>query len=121
MRPSFCLAPLLLFCSGAILQAQQTGISGRVTDAGGGTLANASIEVKQAGGSAYRTKSNSDGSFLVPSLTAGDYTVTVSAEGFSTVETSVSMLVGQTPEVNTILPVASVNSSVIVRERCAGG
>ena len=116
MRPFFCLASVLLFCFSVVVQAQQTGISGRVTDAGGGTLPNASVEVKQAGGSAYRTKTNSDGSFLVPSLTAGDYTVTVSAEGFSTVETKVSMLVGQTPEVNTILPVASVNSSVIVRE-----
>ena len=41
--------------------------------------------------------------------------VTVSAPGFSTVETKVSMLVGQTPEVDVILPMRGTSDAVIVR------
>ncbi|NYF80245.1 TonB-dependent receptor [Granulicella arctica] len=95
--------------------AQQTGISGRVADTQGAAIANATVEVKQVGGAAFTTKTNSEGSYLIPSLTAGDYIVTVTADGFTTVKTKVTMLVGQTPAVDTVLPIGGTSDAVIVR------
>ena len=83
-----------LLCLPLLAAAQQTGLSGKVTDASGAVIAGATVDVKEAGASTFHTKSNGDGTWLVPSLNAGDYTVTVTAPGFSTMETKVSMLVG---------------------------
>lgn len=94
--------------------AQQTGVSGKVVDPQGAAVADASVEVRQVGGAAFTTKTNDAGTYLVPSLSAGDYIVTISASGFATVQTKTSMLVGQTPEIDTILPLASSTESVIV-------
>jgi hypothetical protein len=94
--------------------AQQTGLAGRVSDPGGMAVSGAAVTVTQVGGAAFHTKANGDGTWLVPTLTAGDYVVSVAAPGFTTVETKVSMLVGQTPEVDTALPVASAAQSVVV-------
>lgn len=104
----------LLFATSAVY-GQQTGITGRVTDTTGAVIAGAQVQVKQVSGASFTTRSNSDGIFLVPSLVAGSYTVTVSAPGFNTVQTKVTMLVGQTPEVDTILPIGDASQSVIVR------
>jgi len=114
MKNRLRIALLLLFCT-TVLHAQQTGINGLVKDAQGGVIPNATVVVKLAGGASYTTKTNSDGSFSVPSLIAGEYSVTVSAAGFGTVATKLTMLVGQTPKVETVLPVASADTSVIVR------
>lgn len=106
---------LALLLTVSVAWAQQTGISGRVTDSQGAVIANASVDVKQAGGATFSTKTNDAGTYLVPSLTAGDYIVTVSSPGFTTVQTKVTMLIGQTPNVETVLPLASTNESVVVR------
>lgn len=90
---------VVLLLSASVVFAQQTGISGRVTDSQGAVLAGASVEVKQVGGASFTTKTNQAGTYLIPSLTAGDYVVTVSIPGFTTVKTNVSMLVGQTPNI----------------------
>jgi len=94
--------------------AQQTGISGRVTDSQGAVIAGAAVEIRQVGGAAYTTRTTDAGTYLAPSLAAGDYIVTVSASGFSIVQTKVSMLVGQTPEIETTLPLANANETVVV-------
>src|ERR1700676_5256156 len=89
--------------------AQQTGISGRVTDPQGAVITSATIEVKQEGSAAFDTMTNSQGTYLIPSLSAGDYMVTIKAPGFSTVKTKITMLVGQTPDLETMLPLASTS------------
>src|ERR1700709_188873 len=94
--------------------AQQTGISGRVTDPQGAVITSATIEVKQGGSAAFNSKPNSQGPYLFPSLSAGDYMVTIKAPGFSTVKTKVTMLVGQTPDLETMLPLASTSADVVV-------
>jgi hypothetical protein len=106
---------LVLLLSAPAVYAQQTGITGKVTDVQGAAIADAAVEVKQVGAAAFNTKTNAVGTYLIPSLTAGDYVVTVFAPGFSTVQTKVSMLVGQTPTVEVTLPIASANDVVIVR------
>jgi hypothetical protein len=106
------LAVLLL--SASVVCAQQTGISGRVTDSQGAVLPGASVEVKQVGGATLTTKTNDSGTYLLPSLTAGDYVVTVSVPGFTTVRINVSMLIGQTPNIETVMTLASTNQTVVV-------
>jgi hypothetical protein len=106
---------VLLFLSVAAIQAQQTGIAGHVNDVSGASISNAAVDVKEVGGATFSTKTNVFGIYLIPSLTAGDYSVTVSAPGFSTVQTKVSMLIGQTPDVDVILPVRGTSDAVIVR------
>src|SRR5882757_10984163 len=106
---------VVLFLSVAAIQAQQTGITGHVNDASGAVISNATVDVKEVGGATYSTKTNVFGIYLIPSLTAGDYSVTISALGFSTVQTKVSMLIGQTPDVDVILPVRGTSDAVIVR------
>jgi hypothetical protein len=106
-------AAFLLLVSAA--WSQQTGISGRVTDSQGAVLADASVEVRKVGGAAFATKTNDAGTYLIPSLTAGDYVVTVSSPGFTTVKTNVSMLVGQTPNIETVLTLAGTSENIVVR------
>jgi Carboxypeptidase regulatory-like domain/TonB dependent receptor len=105
----------VLLLSVSAVRAQQTGITGHVTDAQGAAIAEAHVEVRQVGGAAIETKTNADGIYQVPSLTAGDYVVTVRAPGFTTVQVKTSMLIGQTPSVDVVLPIGGTTESVIVR------
>ncbi len=92
--------------------AQQTGISGKVTDPSGAVIAGAQVEIKQASGATFTATTNSDGIFIVPSLIASDYAVTVSAKGFGTVEKKLTILVGQMGEASVRLPLATATASV---------
>jgi len=94
--------------------AQQTGISGKVTDAQGAVINGAAVEVRAEGAAAFNTKTNSEGTYLIPSLSAGDYFVTIVAPGFRTVKTKVTILVGQTPNLESSLPLASTSTEVVV-------
>src|SRR5437899_5865392 len=113
-----CTISLLsvMFFTATVLSAQQTGNTGRVVDSQGAVISDAAVEVRQIGAASFHTKTNATGTCLIPSLAAGDYIVIVMAPGFSTVETKVSMLVGQTPEIDVILPIKGVSDAVIVRD-----
>lgn len=94
--------------------AQQTGVSGVVTDTQGGVVGGAKVEVKQSGGSSYFATTNAQGSYVVPTLTAAEYTVSVSAPGFATVQKKFLLLVGQLATIDVTLPVASTSANVVV-------
>jgi hypothetical protein len=94
--------------------AQQTGVSGVVTDTQGGVVAGAKIEVKQSGGSSYFATTNAQGSYVVPTLSAAEYTVTATSPGFATVQKKFLLLVGQLATIDITLPVASTSANVIV-------
>src|SRR6202522_600433 len=104
---------LVVGCSIAA-HSQQTGINGRVTDLSGAAIADAGVTIYASTGASFSTKTNSSGAYEFPALSAGDYVVTVSHEGFSTVKRSVTMLIGQLVEVDVPMTVASTNQSVIV-------
>jgi Carboxypeptidase regulatory-like domain/TonB dependent receptor len=110
----FLSAFLLVVVSTIAAHAQQTGITGRVTDLSGAAIADAGVKVNASTGASFSTKTNSSGAYEFPALSAGDYVVTVSHEGFSTVKRSVTMLIGQLVEVDVPMTVASTNQSVIV-------
>ena len=112
------LSPLLLLLAFAATtrtsQAQQTGISGVVTDTQGGVMPGAKVEVKKVDGSSFFATTNAQGVYVVPSLIAAEYTVTVSAQGFATSEKRLLLLVGQLAQVDFSLPLASVSTTTQV-------
>ncbi len=109
-----CLLALacLLFLS-ITIQAQtgRGGITGKVTDAGGGVLQGAQVRVEPGGISAV---SDAQGQFLVNGLPPGTYTVTISYVGFTTSTQSIAVTAGQVASVDVKLSVASQNSEVLV-------
>src|ERR1700689_4000634 len=104
---TLCCTIFLLVVMATAANAQQTGITGKVTDPTGAVIAGASVIVKQAGGAAFTATTNGSGIYAVPSLIASDYTVTVTARGFATVEQRLSILVGQMVEADIKLPLAT--------------
>jgi hypothetical protein len=115
----FRFSLVFLFLAGATLlgfraQAQQTGISGVVTDASGAVIPGAKITVKQAGGAAFYSTTNDRGAYVIPSVSAAEYTVTASAPNFATAEKKILLLVGQLATVDIQLPIASSSTEVIV-------
>jgi hypothetical protein len=94
--------------------AQQTGVTGTVTDVQGGGIPGAKVEVKQAGGATFHATTNAQGTFVFPSLNAADYIVTATAPGFATAEKKFLLLVGQLATIDLSLPVAGASTSVLV-------
>ena len=89
MRLELCRAAtalLLVVACASATYAQSGSISGTVADASGAVLPGADVLVKNnATAAESRAVSNSEGGFTVPSLNAGNYTVTVALQGFKTV------------------------------------
>ena len=107
-----CLLPLSAFA-----QVSTTGrLGGTVTDAQGAVVPNAQVTVKgnQAEG-LLTAVTNKDGSWVLPSIPSGTYTVTVTATGFkSTVVKDVKVDVGLPATVNATLEVGQVGDQVVV-------
>src|SRR5664279_5541356 len=99
------LAIILLACSSAF--AQQTGMSGVITDIQGGLIQGAKVEAKEVDGSSFYATTNAQGVFVLPSLVAAEYTVKIEMSGFATVQKRVLLLVGQVARVDVILPIAA--------------
>src|SRR6266850_3680430 len=83
------------FSSMALAQTSLSRISGTVMDSSGAVVPNADVVVKNnETGAEYKTKSGDDGSFVVPGLPVGVYTVTATSSGFkSTAVTDVKTVV----------------------------
>ena len=90
-------------------------IVGSVTDQSGAIVPNASITVtSKATGTVQTTKTNSNGSYRVPLLKPGDYTVVVSAPGFEQASSSVSVNASTTTTADLKLTVGSAAQTVEV-------
>ena len=104
-----------LLCAVGLLHAQQTSITGTVTDQSGAAIPEVKVQATPVGGgSGAGTLTNRQGVYVMPSLAAADYVVRVEAPGFAPAEKTVSLLVGQTLALNVQLHPASVSSSVDV-------
>lgn len=101
--------------------AQQTvdtaSISGRVTDASGGVVQDATVSARQMDtGIVNETNTNRDGRFRFSYLKVGAYRLTVQAPGFDAVSQTVDISVGSAYELPISLQVATSSTSVTVSE-----
>jgi hypothetical protein len=109
------VAALVLIANG---QSQITTgvIQGTVTDPNGAVVPGAGIEVKNLETNLVKNAStDEDGRFSFLQLPSGRYSLTVTKQGFSTLEQkSFPLTVGQTIALNLELPVAGLNSVVTI-------
>jgi hypothetical protein len=91
-------------------------LSGQVVDGTGGVIPGASVDVKNAAtGVVTKTVTNSTGLFNVPALDPGNYTVTVSLQGFRTaVVQNVVLVVGNPGNISVTLEVGALGEVVTV-------
>jgi hypothetical protein len=108
----FALLAFLLCTFSA--NGQQTGITGIVTDPQGGVIQGAKIEVKAVGASSFTATTNSAGVYVVPNLSAAQYTISATAPGFAKAEKQMLLLVGQLAQVNIPLRVEGESARVVV-------
>src|SRR5271170_1937019 len=85
MKARIILVFVLLAAVSVSAQTFRGTILGTVTDAQGAVVANAKVTVKNVGTGLERTTDTSaDGSYALPELPIGTYTVTITLPGFQT-------------------------------------
>ena len=106
---------LVGFSSSALAQSGTGGIQGTVQDSTGAVVSGALVHVVNQGtGVAVDTKSNNSGFYSVPSLFAGNYTLTFSSPGMKQYQTSLSLQVAQTAVINPLMTAGNVSEQVTV-------
>jgi hypothetical protein len=111
------LATLFLLCAGLHAQTAGAGtITGTITDPSGGAVPAASVVVTNAAtGTERALMSNEAGIFVAQFLQPGNYSITVTKQGFAkTVRTGLTLQVGQTMTVTLPLPLQSTQETVTV-------
>jgi outer membrane receptor protein involved in Fe transport len=98
-------------------QTETGAITGTVLDPTGAVVPGAKITVKNVGTNAIReTTTSSSGSYVVPNLQPAEYTITVSAPGFSTALRNVNVAVGSRVGVDIKLEVGETGTTIQVSE-----
>lgn len=118
--PIFLLLLALLVPVLVSAQVTTTGrLSGIVTDSKGALVPKAEIVATQdETKAAFKTTANSEGSWVIPSVPIGTYTITATAPNFkTTVVTGVEVNAGQVASANSVLEPGGANEQVVV----AGG
>lgn len=98
-------------------QTGSTGsLSGTVTDPKGAVVAGASVKVvSKATNQEFTSQTTEDGTFTIPTLTAGIYTATITASGFKqSVVTEIKIDVGKPSSINVELEIGAANEIVTV-------
>ncbi|MFT3744274.1 MAG: carboxypeptidase regulatory-like domain-containing protein [Pyrinomonadaceae bacterium] len=81
----FLIVGLALLLTQLAIHAQSTGsIGGSVTDPNGAVVPGATVKVKGAAGQEFSAVTNDGGSYRIPSVANGVYSVTITATGFKT-------------------------------------
>jgi hypothetical protein len=110
----FLVLALLPWVLPVTATAQSTGtIAGQIVDSSGEPLPGANVVVRntQTGGAA-----NQNGRYRLPHVPAGEYTVTASFVGYSTVDTTVTVSAGETVTQNFQLRSMTMQSQQVVVE-----
>jgi len=94
--------------------AQQTSITGRVTDPSNAAVTNAVVGATAEDGTKLETYSNAQGIYQIPGVRAGKYVVRVQLPGFAPAERTLTLLVGQVATVDVTLQLASASTTVAV-------
>ena len=97
-------------------QTASSSITGVVVDSGGGFVPGATVTVKsESTGAESNAVSSGNGSFTVPALNVGTYTVTVSLQGFKTaILKGVTVTAGIPATVRAVLEIGGVTETVVV-------
>lgn len=123
MRSKLILG-LCIFLASSVLSAQTISTSqirGFVQDASGAAVAGAQVKLTSTSTGAVRTATTgADGSYVLPDLSVGSYSLEVSKEGFSKyVQTGIVLQVGGNPTINVALQVGAVTQEVTVQAETA--
>jgi len=107
---------LLLLPGSAFAQEFRGTISGSVLDPSGAVVPGASVEiVETATGTTNKTTSDKAGLYVVPFLAPGDYSITVTKNGFETLNRGgITLQAQEHPIINLTLTVGSESQSVTV-------
>jgi len=101
--------PALQIQGAASGQAQTlAGISGRITDRSGASIAGVTVTVRDADGKTRQTTTGTDGSFHLMQLPAGQYQLTATASGFKTSQQTIEL---KPSELAMLLPVLDVGAA----------
>jgi hypothetical protein len=105
---------LLTVLSCLPLLAQQTGISGRVSDPSTAVVAGVVVTATLEDGTRVTTTSNATGLYQFPGLRAGTYKLRFESPGFAPAERTLTLLVGQTATVDLTIQLSQTSSAVNV-------
>jgi hypothetical protein len=110
------LALLVFACLPVVAQVDHASLSGTVTDSSGAVVQGAKVEsVSAETGFRRQTTTGSGGTYQIPGLPIGAYTVTFSKEGFKPTEfKGVELAVGQPRTVDASLQVGGTSETVVV-------
>lgn len=117
LRSTLALLLPVVFAVSAM--AQSTGrISGSVVDPSGSVIKKATVTCTNSQtGLTRQVETNQDGIFVFPNLPIGNYAVSAQAPGFQTQQRQgVSLLTGQSLDLNFALPIGSASQTVEVTE-----
>jgi hypothetical protein len=116
MKYAFTLLTLILLVGTAFGQVSTGSLVGTVVDQNGGAVAGATVEVTDNATSKVRTvQATTDGTFTVPQLDVGTYTVKVTAQGFKAfTATELKIDVGRPYSLACTLEPGGVNENVTV-------
>ncbi len=113
----FLMALIFVFSPSAMAQATTGSITGSVTDPNGGVIPGATVTAKnEATGIEKQLTTGGDGSFVIPELQPGKYTLTVApTSGFSTkVLTGVDVKIGSSTDLKVALAIGQPSATVTV-------
>jgi hypothetical protein len=107
---------MLLLAAVTFGQSQNASVGGRVTDASGAAVPNATATLSQTERALKTTvKSDSEGRFSFPNVNPGTYDLSVSATGFNEyVQRSIQLLASQPFSTDVVLKVGDVGTKVEV-------
>jgi len=111
----FALSLFLLTPSILLGQVANGVITGRLTDTTGAVVRDAQVTLTKVDTAlTFTARSNGDGIYSFPSLQTGPYKVQVSQSGFKSAETTLTLAVGQTANIDLNLEVGSSTETVNV-------
>ncbi|NDD63375.1 MAG: carboxypeptidase regulatory-like domain-containing protein, partial [Acidobacteria bacterium] len=117
-RLGLCIGLLVAGWGVALAQVAPTAaISGAITDQTGAVISGAAVTVRSSvTGGEFKVTSTDNGTYTVPALNAGQYVVTIEAQGFKkAVVDNVVLNTGVPATVNVTMEVGSASESVVIQ------
>src|SRR5262245_60039399 len=113
-KSALALLAALLLAGISFAQETTAGLQGTVRDSSGGAVANGTVEVSgPALIGTRKVQTDSAGGFRVAALPPGEYTMSVSAQGFRTFkQAGIDLQVGRLPSIEVKLEVGVVTQTV---------